>query len=650
MKTMKKKQKMPIFVISCLMLLTVILYPLGRINYISDITTDQIFNNDNEIELQGLSIDLNPIQLYIIDREVMKTKIVDRNIVNPDLFLLEKNSTSIFEVLTYLNGYDISSIFNITINATDFGIGDPNNDLKTDIAYLDNFVNGKLDFHFYNISTNGYSYSVTSAIISGSTDPVDAFTITEFLHTGQIDVICSYTNGIYSYYWNQSANRFIEEDSILVGFPFFYTPSIMKATDINGDFQNEIIMFGTGDLSKTYFVILEKNETAPKFKTTFKYINTTSVIVDFIFMDIDNNNKTDILALTSTNLYVYTQDSSGNFSSEVPAPFSSRNCKKIDWGYLDKNFIPDIIITNGTHMLIYYNSNFDKKPEIFTLNPLVINDFTIGNFKDDDYQELLLTVFNGTHSELLLFIQKEASEESITETLEIVVESVSSGALAGITAISSIIPGFTGGESTQFSAPISSEGAAGEGDVIKYGAKSDSKINLGIKKPGKWFKRKKFKMYITSLGLGLGLSIIFMFLLYPIAISSGWLVIMGAILGPTGFFYGVYDFMYIGLYQNKGNLLKAYYIGKKKFFWDVFSWAKPILTGWCFYTTFNLLLTLTLSNIFLATILLITLLGSMAGLLIFSVYILKVDQMIEVDDIRKKSLDNIKNKKDGSSN
>ncbi len=218
---------------------------------------------------------------------------------------------------------------------------------------------------------------------------------------------------------------------------------------------------------------------------------------------------------------------------------------------------------------------------------------------------------------------KLSSFQRYTDIIEIIVDIngfVSGAAITGVFIGGTILsppnsPPSEGSASSQ----VSMSAAKGDGRVDIKSASDDRKVELGFKKPGKWFKKKKFKMYFSSLMMGIVLSILFSFIFYPIVFSSSVLTVIASILAPTGFFYGLFNFSYVGIYQHKLNLYNAYYKNKKKFFFDILSWLKPFLFGYSIYSSINLFLLLTSYNLLFFSLIFVLIGISIGGLLLISI-------------------------------
>jgi len=229
-------------------------------------------------------------------------------------------------------------------------------------------------------------------------------------------------------------------------------------------------------------------------------------------------------------------------------------------------------------------------------------------YGDHDLNTVIITVLPG-------------DTYSSSSRTQIMTSMISIGLFSGITIGSDVVGGIAEGAST-----------------------ATSSINIGMKKPGKWYKKRRASMYLLSLLIGTGASILFMFFVYPGVLSSTWIVLFGAIIGPIGFFFGMYAFVYVGLYSHKGNLWEAYYKGKTKFFWDVFKWIKVPMTFYSIYTAFNLFMILTYNNLMWVSMIFLIITSGIIGLLLLSVYIL-IGKKVDVQDLKNKSLDYLKEKK-----
>jgi len=192
--------------------------------------------------------------------------------------------------------------------------------------------------------------------------------------------------------------------------------------------------------------------------------------------------------------------------------------------------------------------------------------------------------------------------------------------------ISGSLAGTVGALATVLSPPPSTTTQIPEQTVKDLDTKTDTKHtssdrseDIKIKKPGKWFKKKKFKMYLSALLIGTGLSITFLYFIYPHIISSSIFSIISVIIAPIGFFYALYDFIYVGFYQHKGNIYNAYYKNKKKFLFDVLSWLKPVLVIYAIIGNEMLFATLIGSNILSLFLVNLTISAGILSLLLFSI-------------------------------
>jgi len=172
---------------------------------------------------------------------------------------------------------------------------------------------------------------------------------------------------------------------------------------------------------------------------------------------------------------------------------------------------------------------------------------------------------------------------------------------------------------------------------------SQGEVKVGFKKPGKYYRKTHFWMYMAALLTGVVFSISLIYIMYPIVLNSSFLVIFSTILGPIGFYFGTYAFIYIGLYKYKGNLWEAYYKGKKKFFWDVFKWIKIPSLCFSIYGTYSMFMILTFNNVTSVLLIFIIMLISMIILLTISIF--TIGKKIDKEDLKNKMLKSLSNNK-----
>ncbi|MHA1269394.1 MAG: hypothetical protein ACTSPY_06355 [Candidatus Helarchaeota archaeon] len=582
----------------------------------------------------------------IISPKPIKTIHTAPGDLGPDIYLLEKGQNSSIRILTSGSYYDTDHYLEFSYNASNFCIGDINYDSYVDLVYIQDFITpGEIDFHFYNTSISGYRTIPDDNINTGTTASMDIVLLANFFHSGQLDVLYTYDTTLYSSYWQNNLSSFSSQANILLFTPNWFTTKIMLNDFINNDMDSDLILYGQ-DFTSDFFQIIFKDTNFSKFGVRY-ILNLTNFAnyKDLTLLDMNGDLTKDILAVNDSGIFIYYLDLDFNKSINFNYAVYQTGLEKIKVGNFNSDPTPDIVVSNKTGVYIYYDLTFSNGPTpILIGSSIIVTDFNFDYYNGDDLLDIATTVFYGSTYNIFICYQKGVGGNGYEPEPEpLLIGSISASALGGISVGATFFSPPTSDYSSM--ATSTSTGTTTGTDTTKFGGGRSGDVKLGMKKPGKWFKRKKLKMYLSSLGIGVCLSILFLFMIYPVALSSTWLVWFGAIIGPVGFFYGVYDFIYVGLYSNKGNLWSAYYKGKTKFFWDVFSWAKPILTIWCIYTTFNMLMTLTFSNLFLSILSFSIMIGGMTFLLIVSIYVLKVDKIVEVDDLRKKSLEYIKEKK-----
>ncbi|MBD3229628.1 MAG: hypothetical protein GF329_15715 [Candidatus Lokiarchaeota archaeon] len=612
--------------------------------------------SNSHINISSNSYNTTYEEILTLDNTVSELETLS-NPLGPQIFILEDDLTSIIKVIE-VSGSTFEILHNIPLdhNVSHLKIADINNDSEIDFSCIDNMATpSRIQTHFYNTSYYGYNKSEFNQIDTGSTIPMEAYSFSNFFQTNQYDIICTWESDLYGYNWNGSDQNFNEFDSLSLFTPFPLTTEMVFSEDVNDNLGKELIVYGY-DSSFNYFYIVEKNLTSNTFNLSKRTIQLpeSSIYDDLEFIDVNNDGLKDIIAINNSGMFFYFQNSTGYFQNIFDDLIPQDGFFRIEKAHLDANDLIDFVIANESCLKIYHDNPFINNTEILfphetSTGSFAIKDFGINDFNNDTYNDVVFVLDNGSYSKILISYQIYDPEDNIPEIKEIddfFIGSISSGSLAGISVGTGLLsPPPNPMEYSKLPTPKSGSGTDAGGDPTKLaGSSSRKNLDIGVKKPGKWYKRKKFKMYLSSVLIGACLSVLFLFLLYPIALTSTWLVTFGSIVGPIGFFYGFYDFIYVGLYTNKGNLWNAYYKGKTSFFWDVFSWAKPVMTIWCLYATFKMILTLTFTNLIFSFLALGILFGGMIGLLLYSIYGLKINQLIEVEDLRKKSLEHIKQK------
>jgi len=638
--------KLLLMIIVSIAIVSLILIPLNTNIIVKNFMRS--YNSDSNLMIRNSSFSpkLTFQSGYIV--ESIETESDTNGIPKIYLFGRQNGSNSTVEILKYFgNGYDCSQNIVFDHLSSEILLGDINGDFYSDIIDVYGESTSNIDAHlqnpsskiFYKIPNSTYpmSYLVSKTVLA------------DMSGSGIFDVF-PFSDDLKWLRWNSTTSSFIRLNNLTLKLDpngtSIVIPSIMRRLDINQDSDDEIIIYGKDAMNHSYFLTINKRVSLNLFNTTIEFTNLTGApTYNYMILsdDINGDFLEDLIAVNSTGIYFYYQTAYHKFPKRYNMSIlTGTNLKVIGSTYLNPNSLVDLVGTDGIYLYIYHDI-INRLPPI-VINPpkmLSIRSLKITYVNSDDSPDIIIVGTSGTNSEVYIFYQEV--ENYFKTGGEILMETISAGALASVTALGMVVGQVQGGFE---SVSRGTSGQFGGKDGVGIGNKSESsKIDLGIKRPGKWFKRKKMVMYTTSLGLGSVLSLAFIFLIYPIVLSSPWLVWMGAIIGPIGFFYGTYDFVYVGLYTHKGNLWKAYYKGKTKFFWDVFSWAKPILTIWCTYTTVNMFLILTFSNLFWTITSIGILCAGMIGLLLLSIYGFKVDKIIEVDELRKKSLDYIKQKK-----
>lgn len=574
-----------------------------------------------------------------------------------DIFLNQEESMPVIKIFKGSgDDYDLWQNLSFTENIQDYKIGDIDGDTYLDIISYWYSGAGNLDIYLQNNQTNSYAIIPNGTEITGSFS-VSVLDFGNIFLSDRLDIIYSWDT-LNSMFWNSSTERLEPMDSLNLFIETIVQiyPKMMVIDDIDGLSKDEIIIYGNDISGDTYFLPIKKNRTSDTFNSSIEYTNisTAPLYMDMILLDMNNDVYKDILVVNSSGLYIYYQNSNMTFPTNYIDSISYNNLFKVVQGNLNDNIIPDILVSDGQDLIIYHDKAIYETPKILTPGLNKIIDIAIADLNNDNIDEIIITGQMGTEFQLLIYyntLETEIGEDNILneQSDNFIVGAAAGGGLAGVSLAGSILsppsaPTPAGMDMSKVAPSSSGEGAGT--DPLKFAKSSqDRNVDIGYKKPGKWYKKKKFKMYSSCLGIGIGLSILFLFVFYPLALSSTWIVLLGSILGPIGFFYGIYNFIYNGFYENKGNLYKAYYKGKTKFFWDVFSWAKPILSFYCIYTTINMFLTLTFNDLFSVVTIFGLIIGAFVGLFLLSIYIFKVNKLIEVGDLKQKSLEYLKEKK-----
>lgn len=535
--------------------------------------------------------------------------------------------------------YEITQYLDLKRNISKLYMGFIDLDEFADIICNPYPNSAALSIYFQNNQTNSFpdlpniSYTVSSY-------PIQDLKVENFMQTNQMEILIAYESHFDRLLYNESTREIQPLDSILVnpeGEFLVANKFLMGNFDINPPYQlkKEILLHGiTATSNYSYFLVFHQELEQPKLNVTYDVIKLdgSAHYLDFLVANMNGDNLKDVVGVNSSGIAIYYQ------KTGFPHLFNSKADKFIDLpdlfhikagNFNQKSSIADLVVHDNNSLFIFYDGDFQTPPQTITV-PFNIKNIQIADLDKNGLDDILVIGFNDTHSYLIVFYQF-AQQISGEEDGNFIAGIVVSTALAGVSATTGM---FSSGAELSKLVPTSS--IPDSTDPIRLGMGADQKgLDIGTKLPGKWYKRQRFKMYASSIGIGTGLSVLFLLLFYPIAMVSSWLVWLGAIIGPIGFFYGTYDFIYEGLYRHKGNLWKAYYKGKKKFFWDIFSWAKPILTVFCIYTTINMFLILTFANWTLTAALLTTFVGGMVALLLFSVYVLKLGRGLTLEPQKK---------------
>ena len=586
-------------------------------------------------------LDLNSVEIF--SNQTLKCKSLRAFDSDNDgfleLFILADNVNSSIVVLDYVSGhYEVIQIIDLQVNITEFEVGFLDGDKYADIIYSP-YMSWDVAFHLQNNITHRFPDKPNSTSSVGSF-PIDDIELV-FLHLpDRMDVVISYESTLTRMYYSDGTKLLEMYDGITInpGSEFVNT----KVTRI-GDFDKtfpylnhpEIMMYVQSALSgHSYFVTVRKQILQDYLNDTFSelQLHGDPKQEDFIMIDANGDGRDDIIAVNDTGISLFYQQPGYKFNNISDQMILLPSLIQIEAGrFNDINSPPDILVQDGGALYIYYEAAFTTGPQMITLAPATINDMLVTDLDNNGFKDIIVLLRNTTHSTLVVFYHMAQAGIPPEKDPDFVAETIFSGALAGSSAAYVVLS--PGVDISKF-APSS-----GIGDVtepIRSGVGTDSSgLDIGTKSPGKWLKRKRYKMFASSAGMGAGISFIFLLLFYPIAMASSWLVILGSIIGPIGMIYGTYDFLYVGVYEHKGNIYDAYYKGKKKFFWDVFSWAKPILTAFCIYTTINMFAILTFFDWTLTGILTGVVFGALVGFLLLSVYVFKVKRVPVVAEEKK---------------
>ncbi|MBD3230331.1 MAG: hypothetical protein GF329_19285, partial [Candidatus Lokiarchaeota archaeon] len=549
-----------------------------------------------------------------------------------EILLVEQESNSTIKILQKSgNSYEIKQNLSLPQNLTDFQIGNIDND-----GYLDIITNrydgsGVLELYLQNNKTN-YYYSNPNGSKSTGVYNAKVLALGNMFQLDQSDFIYSW-HYLFSQFWNTSTEMVEQTDAmvLVIGPSIVLHPTLMIVDDLDNINNDDVILYGHDDSNNTYFKPVTKSQGTNSFNDSFAYTNLTAApnYSDISLLDMNADNQVDILSVNKTGVFIYYQNSNLIYPTLYNDSILYDNLFKISTGSFNQNDMKDILVSDGQNLIIFNDSLIHDTPRVIFTGLEKIIDISVDDLNNDGIDEIIMIARNGSEFQLVILhhlLKQDRIPEK--ETNRFVLEIVVSGSLAVVTAAASFLSPAAIPSRFEFSRLASKRAAGGGGsDPLELAdTTQDKNLDLGYKKPGKWYKKKRFAMYLTALGIGIGLSMLFLFLIYPVVLSSSWIVLFGGIIGPIGFFYGIYNFIFTGFYEHRGNLWKAYYKDKKKFFWDVFSWAKPILSFYCIYTTFNMFWILTFNNLNSVVGLFTLLISSFIGLLLFSVYILKVNK------------------------
>jgi len=524
---------------------------------------------------------------------------------NSTIFIIEQNGSQLV----------LKQSINSMHFIKDLEVGDLSGDDLADLAFYWYGGNGYYEVFFQRNDIPPFNDVFDYQVSTGTPFP-KACELSYFFEQDRMNLLCFY-GPTAAYYYNSTLYTLLQRDfiNIFLESDIAIYPIEATAENLDNQGQDEVIIYGQDIDSHKYFLTLQKSRNSLVFNTTLLYANLTGSpsYSDFVLADVNGDHQKDIIAVNSTGIFTYLQLNQFKYSSRYNLASLRLNLKQIEVGKLNNNPAPDIVVSDETHLFIYYD--IPTSDPAIMLDPDVdkITDFAIYDINNDGFDDIALIGIKGNQSHLILYYSKidKIPDEKAND---IAIGAASTGALAGVTLASGLLA------STPPPSVGVSQAAPGGGDPLKLNTGTQkSDISTGIKTPSKWFKRKTFKMSLSSLLIGTGTSVGLLYSIYPVALQSDWLVWFSAIIGPIGFFYGVYDLLYVGFYQYKGNLWNAYYKGKTKFFWDALSWTKPVLTFYCIYTTAIMFLTLTFSDLLIVLLIFGILFLGMVVLLLFAI-------------------------------
>ncbi|MFX1297918.1 MAG: hypothetical protein ACFFD2_24105 [Promethearchaeota archaeon] len=642
---MKLVQKRFFFMITILITLIILFFTIFQSGLVNSHKMMQLIP-EKSLKVKGIN-PIGTMEYSSVALEFKELRGIDHDNDNNtiELYILVDEGNCSIEILKSLPSglYELADRIKFTYNITAFEVGYVNKDKFPDIIYSQkSTVTGDISVHFQNNITNTFTDTpnLTETI---SSFPIDDLEPVDFTVTGQMDILEAHEGYLSRIFYNVVFEMFDYRDFISI-YPGSQqeplTGNKIRCTNIDGNppYQNEkeILLYGWNKITNnSYFILIRKDTSSGLLNQTFEeyQLSGKPVYTDLQVADLNGDLLPDIIAVNETGISLYYQSAgSGDlFNTQPDQVIPHPNLKQIRLGLLNDDLILDILVHDGSSLFIYYGASL---PDVFNqqiFTTLSINDMQIIDLDNNGLDDVVIVGGNGTLSQLWVFYQ-EKSSISEEKNVYFVIGATASGALAGASAASSALsPGVEIGKL------IPSSGGDG-GEVVKLAGVERQELEIGMKRPGKWYHRKRAKMYISSVGIGAILSFFFLFLFYPIALASSWLVGFGSVIAPIGLFYGTYDFLYVGLYEHKGNLWTAYYKGKKKFFWDVFSWAKPILTAVCIFTTIDMFLILTSYNWSWTGILLGILFSGMITLLLLSIFVFKVGKESETKVTETKPL------------
>lgn len=633
---MKSKKYRIFLLLTAFFMVLILAITIYQTSYINKYRLMEVtYKNSGKFDVSTLPT-IGTTEFYTTDSSFESLRAIDYdNDGDLEIFILAQQATSSIQVLDpSFGGYDIFDYVNLADNLTKFELGNINDDLFPDIIYCPRVspftMSSEIYIHFQDNLTHSYPDSVNTTMNVGGSFQLQDIVFRDWISATQMDFPVLYESSLEIIYYNQTLGFPLSSQYIQMnpGLENLYT-AYMICDDIDGsnlyEDYKELLIHGQSFTSgNTYFVLLRQVPGQSILNTTLETIPITGKIgfSDFLVADTNNDGLKDIIALNSNGLTIFKQYQTGGkiFNGTYDSFVSLADARLLRQGNLGNGSASDIVVGTDLTLKIYYDGQMQNMPQTINVG-FQIKDFLIRDFDNNSLDDIAVIGFNGTGSILKIYYQTSTPQNTIPpeQDVNFVIGASTGGALTGASAASAIVS--PGADLTKLT-PSGTGGAVD--DPIKFAGSDQRQLDVGMKTPGKWYKRKRAKMYMSSAGIGVGMSLIFLLFAYPIALASSWMVILGAMIAPVGLFFGTYDFIYTGLYEHKGNIWAAYYKGKKKFFWNVFHWIKPILTAVCIFTTIDLFLILTGSNWVSTGILFGVLFAGMVTLLALSVLVFKV--------------------------